>query len=345
MVQYFDDAARYADLLNGYVFHGQQIVKMEDVQEMDSRKLRKEKRPGKRRRRKFRQRYQDMVRKIVCGINCVVIDIENQSLVHYAMPIRVMSGDSMEYDRQLRLIQQQHRKDRDLKDEGEYLGAFSARDKLVPAFSLVVYYGKEPWDGARDVFELLDFTDIPNEMKKLVNHYPIHILEVRRFADTELFKTDLREVFEFIQCSDNKEKMADFMELRKEQLSGMADDACDLIMAVTGLQEISLKKEVYRNGGGSMNMCKAFEDWSVELRAAGRLQGHQEGREEGRQEGREEGRQEGLIEGHKEGRMEALKNAAANLFQRGMTIEEVSDIVERGHDEVRSWYEAWSAGA
>ena len=43
MVQYFDDAARYADLLNGYVFHGQQIVKMEDVQEMDSRKLRKEK--------------------------------------------------------------------------------------------------------------------------------------------------------------------------------------------------------------------------------------------------------------------------------------------------------------
>lgn len=37
LVRYFEDRERYADLINGFVFQGNQVVSEDDVQEMDSR--------------------------------------------------------------------------------------------------------------------------------------------------------------------------------------------------------------------------------------------------------------------------------------------------------------------
>ena len=37
LVRYFEDSGRYADLINGFLFGGEQIVSRQDVQEMDSR--------------------------------------------------------------------------------------------------------------------------------------------------------------------------------------------------------------------------------------------------------------------------------------------------------------------
>ena len=37
LITYFEDQRRYADLINGFVFKGKQIVSEQDVQEMDSR--------------------------------------------------------------------------------------------------------------------------------------------------------------------------------------------------------------------------------------------------------------------------------------------------------------------
>ena len=35
--RYFEDGERYADLINGYAFNGDQVVRKEDVQELDPR--------------------------------------------------------------------------------------------------------------------------------------------------------------------------------------------------------------------------------------------------------------------------------------------------------------------
>ena len=37
LVRYFEDQGRYADLINGFVFQGKQVVSEDDVQDMDSR--------------------------------------------------------------------------------------------------------------------------------------------------------------------------------------------------------------------------------------------------------------------------------------------------------------------
>ena len=106
LVRYFDDWARYADLINGFIFCGEQVVSEEDVQEMDSNVTGVF---GRLRNRFMVQKYRDCVRKIVFDTGFAIVGIENQDQVHYAMPVRIMLEDAAGYDRQLRHIRKRHR--------------------------------------------------------------------------------------------------------------------------------------------------------------------------------------------------------------------------------------------
>ncbi len=110
LVRYFDDRARYADLINGFIFCGEQVVSEEDVQEMDSNVTGVF---GRLRNRFMVQKYRDCVRKIVFDTGFAIVGIENQDQVHYAMPVRIMLEDAAGYDRQLRHIRKRHRQVRD----------------------------------------------------------------------------------------------------------------------------------------------------------------------------------------------------------------------------------------
>ena len=191
MTGYYGDKARYADLVNVCVFCGRQVVAQQDVQEKDPRAIGV---LGKLRNRVLVQKYRDIIRKIVLGMNVVLVALENQDQIHYAMPIRIMMEDAAGYDEQMRKIQRWHNQSRDLKGP-EFLGRFSRDDKVKPIVTLVLYYGKEPWTGPRDLHQMMDLESLPEELRKLVNNYPIHVIEVRGFPDVDLFRTDLREVF------------------------------------------------------------------------------------------------------------------------------------------------------
>lgn len=184
---------------------------------------------------------------------------------------------------------------------------------------------------------MLDLTDIPEEMKKLVNHYPIHIFEVHRFENTEWFQTDLREVFEFIQCAEDKEKLKEFVELRKDKLANMREDACDVIAAITKIKTIPFKQKGYRNENGGINMCKALEDWGRELEEIGLQRGQQQGVQQGLQQGLQQGVQQGLQQG--------LQLTSAALFQYGMSVEEFASQYNVAIEKVKSWYDKWLESA
>lgn len=82
------------------------MVSEEDVQEMDSNVTGVF---GRLRNRFMVQKYRDCVRKIVFDTGFVIVGIENQDQVHYAMPVRIMLEDAAGYDRQLRHIRKRHR--------------------------------------------------------------------------------------------------------------------------------------------------------------------------------------------------------------------------------------------
>ena len=43
-------------------------------------------------------------------------------------------------------------------------------------------------------------------MKKKVNNYSIYICEVRKFENTDVFQTDIKQVFDCIRYAENPEK-------------------------------------------------------------------------------------------------------------------------------------------
>lgn len=203
----------------------------------------------------------------------IIVGIENQEEVHYLMPLRVMGYDVSEYEHQASLIRKEVRKEKELRP-AEFLSGFKKDSKLLPCITFVIYYGKE-WDGSKDMHGLLDFSDLPEELVQYVANYPIHIVEVRKLENTDVFKTDLKLVFDFIKYSEDKQKLRQLVG-ENDAYKNMDEDAYDMAIAYTKSEKFIGVKE-YNEEGGRLNMCKALEDWAIEERTEGRLEGRLEG--------------------------------------------------------------------
>lgn len=265
LVRYFEDNDRYADLINGFIFDGDQIVSGDDIHELDSRET------GlltKFRKRIRFQKYRDAVRKVVFGLGFVVIGLENQDFIDFSMPVRIMLEDAAGYDKQLRQIRKRHRNRHDLHED-EFLSGFSADDKVHPVITICIYYGQKPYDGARELYQIMEYENLPNNLKRYLNNYKIHVLEIGKFLDIDRFQTDIREVFGFIQRSENPEEEKAFTFQNKDRFQELDEDAYDVITAVTGSKELELIKNNYRYKGGKINMCQAILGMIDEGRAEG----------------------------------------------------------------------------
>lgn len=101
LYRYFQDEERVADLLNVYVFGGRSVIGASDVSEKDSRVTGLF---GKLCRSLPVQKYRDLIRRVALNTNFVIVGLEHQDKIHYAMPVRVMFGDAANYDEQMRRI-------------------------------------------------------------------------------------------------------------------------------------------------------------------------------------------------------------------------------------------------
>ena len=170
--QYFEDNCRYADLINGFVFEGSQVIGENDI--MDGNPVM----TGFLSKVKSFipiQKYRDTVRKIVFGMNFIVLGLEHQNNIHYGMPVRIMLEDAAGYDKQLRKLRRQNRRKKRLNPD-EFLGGITKEDHFKAVITIVLYYGSEPWWRARTLYDLLDLESVPDEMESLLNDYRIHIL-------------------------------------------------------------------------------------------------------------------------------------------------------------------------
>ena len=282
---FLSDDARYADVINGVACNGEQVVKKEDLQEMDTQtgmfrgpkfihKLTQS--------RKGNVKVRDCLRKVAFGTNFAIIGIENQETMDYSIPLRNMSYDVDAYERQVTKIRKENRKEHKGLSAGEYLYGFKKDDKLLPAVTFILYSGSKAWDGPKTLHEMLDFTDIPEGLKEMVADYPIHLVEIRELEDTSVFKTDVKQVFDFIRCSNDKKALKELVKT-DDYYKNMEEDAFDVAVQYTNATELIEAKEYYEKDG-EVDMCKALTELI----------------EDGREEGREEGRQEELANTEKE---------------------------------------------
>ena len=99
---YLSDRRRFADVFNGSVFAGQQILRAEELEPVPASAVQKSQ-DG------YMERISDYVmRQKYTGNLFYIWILENQDKIDYSMIIRVMLKEAMEYDKQLRELKKKN---------------------------------------------------------------------------------------------------------------------------------------------------------------------------------------------------------------------------------------------
>lgn len=253
---FFHDKSRYADIINGIGCNGVQLVKDTDLKEVDTTE---------------RKKQRDLLCQAAMGINFAIVGIENQEKVDYRFPLRNMHYDVTRYQRQAADLWKRTRQNLKGITSAEYLSRFKKENKLHPQVMFVLYAGEEEWDGSRSLHEMIDFTDIPKSLQKMVSDYKINIVDIRRLEDTSVFRTDVKQVFDFIRYSEDKTKLTELVG-NDTYYQKMDDDAYNVVTKYTNSKEL-VNKDEYKEEGGGHNMCRAIRELMDDSREEGRLEG------------------------------------------------------------------------
>ena len=234
------------------------------------------------------QRYRDLLKSAVVKqderTSYVLLGVENQTDVHYAMPVRNAIYDALQYGRQVADIAAEHRrnkKDFSGKNNGEYLSGYLKEDHIRPVITLVIHFGAEEWDGPLSLHEMMSTRDM--ELLSFVENYRIHLIDPAKLTEEQLnqFSTSLKEVMGYIKYSKNKEQLLKFLQTDTHRSIEM--NAVRVIKTITNTPiEVSEEEE-------EIEMCKAIEDLIAESEARGRAEGEVRGRAEGETRGEAKG--------------------------------------------------------
>lgn len=255
---YISNPRIFADAFNYYFFHGKQVVKPEEltVQDVTEISLPYE---GEKGLGVPIQKFRDVMKlwtvMTSSDATYMLLGIENQKNVHYAMPIRNMLYDALNYASQVEDMGKIHRELKDANSD-EFLSGFKKTDKVKPVFTLVIYWGTKEWDGPRSLYEMLDVKEDMREfIKEYANDYKLHIIVPNEIENFEQFATDLGHCFRYIRSSGQKEQLKKLIEEYGDIYSDFDKISGYLLESVTNTK---LPKSVQKED--SVNMCKAIEE-------------------------------------------------------------------------------------
>lgn len=268
-IHYLSDPTRIADLLNTYLYHGKQLLTSDNIRERTRDSFADE---TKEKKTAIKMITRDIVKEIQTEAHVILIAFENQSGIHYAMPLRIMRGDAFHYQEQWTKIAKEHRLKQDLKGD-EFLSGFAKDDKLIPVIAICIYLGEEPWDGPRCLKDILDLKGLPDEICERIADYPLNLLEVNTFSNIEQLRSDLRFVFGFLQRRNDGAALKSYVEENESVFKTLPEDAYDFLSAFSNTKELNDIKTLNTEKEGNYDMCKAIQ----ELMELGRSEGRNEG--------------------------------------------------------------------
>ena len=192
----------------------------------------------------------------------VIVGVENQRDIHYAMPIKAMLYDALNYASQAEKIAKHHREAKDLKG-AEFLSGFSKTDKLLPVVTICIYWNSGEWDAPRSLFEMFDVSD--EEILKYVPDYKVNLIIPDEIEDFSKFATELKSVFEIVGVSDDKNEFVNYC--KNSFNTEISYEAANLLDECLGTHFSAVSVE-----GGSVRVCKAVEELTQESKAEGKTE-------------------------------------------------------------------------
>ena len=234
----------FADVVNGLIFSGQNIVRGEELADIsvksnlrtDSGKLTYQERDVSKLWKKK-------------GVVISLLGVENQTKIDKDMIIRIMGYDYASYKNQ------------------------KSVSKLYPVITIVLYYGKQYW---KSPLSLRERMNIPKELEEMVSDYKANVYNLGTMPDKEIerLRGDFKIVVDFL-------KNGDTLKVKEENITHLPE-MLDFFGAFLGDKRFEeLKKNIMdsdKERGGNMCDIKEVLD-RIENR--GKEQGIRLGEEQG----------------------------------------------------------------
>ena len=265
---WLSEKKRFANLFNGVIYGGRQVILPEDLEEVNPvSSVSVKNRTGK---TKNMKKYRDIIMKWRNQATLVLLANESQDKVHYAMPHKVMLYDGMDYETQIRnnwknfndRRKQNKKAGQSLEHltAGEYLSRFRKKDRLIPIISLVFYYGSEPWDGPVDLYDMFRLEGTKEEkeiLEKYLPNYKINLVDAERLEDVEKFSDDLQVILTMLRYRDSKEELKHYIDENKKFFQNVDYETSQAMKAFLNMKQIPSETEQKEE---MVDMCKAIQE-------------------------------------------------------------------------------------
>lgn len=282
---YMKDTKVFADAFNYLIYGGRQVIDPKKLHELDTTAIALP--YGIDGASVPIQKYRDELKYLTAMEDeraaYLILGIENQSEIHYAMPVKDMLYDALQYAEQVSKAAKSYRNPRKIRkrknskteipenkeppvSSGEFLSGFRKGDKLLPVITLVIFFGAEEWDGPESLHEMLSVKE--KEILAFIPDYRINLISPASMTEKEIdrFRTSLREVMLYIKYSKDKKKLGSLV-LTDEKFKNVERKAVEVMNAITGIDmEIEEDEE-------NVDMCEGMKGLLDDAKEDGILEG------------------------------------------------------------------------
>lgn len=252
--KYMRNSEIFADFFNGYIYDGKDVIHGTDLSEVDTTNIAII--PNAKGTRSLTvQKYRDILKQAVLMQSdkayYLFLGIENQTDIHYAMPVRNMLYNALIYSQQIDSIAKANRGTGEYDDSDSFLSGFTKNDKLIPVITVTVYWGAKPWNAPITLKEM--FADIDEATDRLIDDINCNLFSIIDIDELPSYKTELNELFKLLKARNDVDALQQLLTSNIDFKNISKDTA----LMMSEFADIRLPR---KNREGNYNMCKAIED-------------------------------------------------------------------------------------
>ena len=250
--EFMSSNERFADVFNYYLYNGRRVIKPEELTE---RRISEIVLPKDKAGQVYpAERLRDMLKGCVVrrGQEAIylLLGLENYDEIHYAMPVKHMLYDAMNYASQVSHRARQHRHRKDTHTSAEFLSGFTKEDKLLPVVTLAIYWGDEAFDAPRSLHEMFETKN--RRLLKYVDDYHLHLVIPQEIHDFTRFRSDLGKILGLVKMAGDKETLRQLVYADESYFANLDAETAALLQVCFNVK--------IKDKGGKRNMCKAIDD-------------------------------------------------------------------------------------
>ena len=217
----------FADIVNGLLFKGEQVIQEQTL--TDAQPFSMYKTDGKvHEQERDVAKYWNSSSESKINVRVAFLGFENQTKYEKDMPLRVIGYDGAAYRAEL------------------------SQNDRYPVITLVLYFGDEPWERNRTLYDVID---VPEVFRPFVSDYKINVFEISHLPEEsiEYFHSDFRIVADYFV---HRRKDPDYRPKDPARFKHV-DEVLKLMAALTGDERFI--EILVGEGGKPKDMCEVLD--------------------------------------------------------------------------------------